>query len=132
MQVVTGDPICSDAFDCSGCVLQSEEDKAFHGILEKIAEKELNTKVSIYDIPMIFDSRMPENSPNYYNYPTYTLCQLEPKTRALVQNPLYSAYGFPNNCSIDWQNYIEDSRSFANPYKIEDNVCAQGLGNHVM
>ena len=135
--IKSGKDVCyHQVFDdgcTSGCVVESKEDTAFHGILRKIASEEFMTSVSLYDIPKLYEKQIPHASRNYYNYPVHTLCQEESKTQLHVANWYSLKDFFQGNCSILWKEYTSAESGDLNPYEIDEGnelyTCALGLGN---
>ena len=122
--------------DCtSGCIKESSEDKAFHGMLAKVSTA-FGANISMFDIPKMFNPRMPGIYLDPQIVPIYTLCQTEPRRPLLVQNlQALNLIGDLDDCSKYWQAFISDSENLAimNPYLLPKgeylSMCGHGLGN---
>ena len=116
------------------CKFESAKDaQIFHCMMKSIG-KFFNTHVSLYDVPKLFNLRIPPSPPssfyvvpihNHAHLPTYTLCDIDPKS--LV--PSLET----EHCRNVWMNITNDFQgtSVSNPNMINDDVCGSGLNEHI-
>ena len=117
----------------SGCVKETEEDEAFHGLLTKVA-KSFEAGVSFYDIPKLYNPSIPAISTAPGILPMYTLCQIEQKTGLFVQYLMFTWMGKLDQCSEYWKMFnINANTSYeVNPYEITHGPlkkCGSGIGD---
>ena len=137
---------CPGPFGMSGtlcyvtCIFDDKLDvQMFHGIMKKVSKK-LNSGVSVYDIPKLFNPQMPDiltsdstDSPFPYvhrNFPTYTLCEQG------IAIPVLGADEY-ETCRVIWKNVSSEFNGVSksnNPYLSTDNntqICGPGLGGSI-
>ena len=121
------------------CVFDDKIDvQMFHGIMKKVG-KEINSGVSVYDIPKLFSPQMPDIISNDQNsaytdihqtFPTYTLCEQGIKIPLLGMDE-------DETCRVIWKNVSSESIGVTksnNPYIANDNstqICGPGLGGNI-
>ena len=121
------------------CVFDDKIDvQMFHGIMKNVG-KEINSGVSVYDIPKLFNPQMPDMLSNdqnsayeyiHQNFPTYTLCEQG------IKIPLLGA-DEDETCRVIWKNVSSESNGVTksnNPYLSNDNdtqLCGAGLGGNI-
>ena len=125
------DESCSDCQDCrSGCVWESHEDQAFHGLLKNVSQV-FGANVSIFDLPKLYNPIIPTTSMKSVATPTYTLCNMERRTTLLVSNVEMMIAGDLDDCSKLWNDFISNNGP-KNPYMILDDQylskCSHGIG----
>ena len=125
------DESCSDCQECrSGCVWESLEDQAFHGLLKNVS-KVFDANVSIFDLPKLYNPIIPTTSMKSVATPTYTLCNMERRTTLLVSNVEMMIAGDLDDCSKLWNDFISNNGP-KNPYMILDDQylskCSHGIG----
>ena len=113
--------------------METDEDVAFHGLLMDVA-KSLDTSVSIYDIPKLYNPSIPAVSTAPGILPMYTLCDIEQKTGLFVQNLMFTWMGKLDQCSEYWKMFsINTNASYeVNPYEITHGPlkkCGSGIEN---
>ena len=112
----------------------------FHGIMKKVGKK-INSGISVYDIPKLFNPQMPNTLSSgampwtvfpiiHRNFPTYTLCEQG------INIPLLGADHF-EPCRKIWKNVSSEFNGVTrsnNPYLSNDNdtqICGPGLGDSI-
>ena len=109
----------------------------FHTILKQVGVS-FNSKVSLYDIPKLFNPYIPLKPPsqkkiasqshNHVNLPTYTFCEIGPKS--------FIPYLSEDLCRLIWINLTE-SYGEADKLKLylmnmkEIAVCGEGLKDKI-
>ena len=109
----------------------------FHTILKQVGVS-FNSKVSLYDIPKLFNPYIPLKPPsqkkiasqshNHVNLPTYTFCEIGPKS--------FIPYLSEDLCRLIWINLTESygEADKLNPYLMnmkEIAVCGEGLKDKI-
>ena len=106
----------------------------FHTLLKQVGVS-FNSKISLYDIPKMFNPYIPLKPPskanyhhNHVNLPTYTLCEIGPES--------FIPYLSEDLCRSVWINLTESygEADKLNPYLInmkEIAKCGEGLKNQI-
>ena len=113
----------------SGCLKETDEDRLFHGILEAVG-KMFNSKVSLFDIPKLFNQNLPPAKGDNTLRPTYSLCKIDD---SLIRNEFDLDSGDYEDCFFTWRKAIKSYHEpEKNPYVNEkaDN-CAKGLSDAI-
>ena len=118
------------------CGRISNDGHMLHGVMKAVG-KSFNSKVSLVDIPKLFNPKMPPK-PGASAYlhdivllPYYTLCEIDPE-RMLS----FDSFEYEEQCRKVWNDVTNGYQKFDenNPYLSENknvSVCGKGLGNAI-
>ena len=121
----------------SDCLVRSKEDDFFHDQLKAVA-KSFGGKVSMFDVPRLFDPDLPK-LPVHVCYwtdicATNTFCLIDPYVFVPRQTPTEVR---TDSCAKIWKNCSTSScigqEIDKNPYQMEqkNSICGHGLGEKI-
>ena len=113
----------------SGCLKETDEDRLFHGILEAVG-KMFNSKVSLFDIPKLFNPNLLPFKGDNTLRPSYSLCKIDPSLNQLEAD---LDAGDIEDCFFSWHNAIKSYHEpKKNPYVNKNaDICAKGLSDAI-
>ena len=120
--------------NCSACVKTYEEDQFFHGLLKTVSKK-MEGEVSLFDIPKLYNPSAVSFYEDPEVIPLYTLCELDPESKAMTVHPIAQAIGEMATCTNLWNSYVHDSANpdNKNPNLIPENdpfgLCGKRITN---
>ena len=112
-----------------GCLEETDEDRYFHGMLKAVGKK-FNSKVSIFDIPKLFNPNFHPPKGDNTLRPSYSLCKIN---SSLNRNEVLLDSGENEKCFDTWSTAIKSyDEPENNPYNDQNaNICAKGLSDAV-
>ena len=113
----------------SGCLKETDEDRLFHGILEAVG-KMFNSKVSIFDIPKLFNPNLPPRKHDNTLRPSFSLCEIN---QFLNRHEVFIQSGQYEECYFIWMDAINSySEIEKNPYHMKNaKNCTTDLSNAI-
>ena len=113
----------------TGCLKATKEDRLFHGMMKEVG-KMFNSKVSIFDIPKLFNPNLPPRKHDNTLRPSFSLCEIN---QFLNRHEVFIQSGQYEECYFIWMDAINSySEIEKNPYHMKNaKNCTTDLSNAI-